>query len=103
MEKELKTIIKDLGESTTKSYIGSYKRLRNILELNDKRKPIKKLELQFILNKIDEVLNPSTRHSVIVITKKIFPYADNKEFYDPVDERIKQDKRKLQIEKNGDL
>ena len=104
MEKELKMITKDLGASTTKSYEGSYKRLRKILNLTDKRKPIKKLELKFILDKIDEVPNPSTRHSVMVLTKKIFPYNDdNKNLYDSIDDKIKKDKRDLQIEKNGGL
>jgi len=103
MEKELKLILEGLGESTAKSYKGSYARLRKILELTDKRKPIKKLELEFILDKINEVPNPSTRHSVIVIAKKIFPYGENKELYDPVDDKIKKDKRELQVEKNGGL
>ena len=72
MEKELKSVIANLGESTSKSYAGSYKRLRKILELTDKRKPIKKLNFDIILNKIKKVKNPSTRHSVFVIVKKLF-------------------------------
>ena len=104
MDKELKSLTDGLGESTIKSYEGSYKRLRKVLELTDKRKPIRKLDLKIILEKIDEIKNPSTRHSVMVITKKIFPYNDdNKELYDPIDERIKKDKRELQVAKNGSL
>jgi hypothetical protein len=103
MEKELKSILVNLGESTAKSYEGSYKRLRKILNLTDKRKPIKKMSLDNILDKIKEVENPSTRHSVFVIVKKIFDYESNKEKLDEVDKQIREDKRQLQIKKNGHL
>lgn len=103
MEKELKTILANLGESTQKSYAGSYKRLRKILELTDKRKPIKKMDLDIVLDKIKSIENPSTRHSVFVITKKIFDYENNKDKLDEVDKQIRADKRELQIKKNGDL
>ena len=34
MEKELKSIVETLGTSTSTSYTNSYKRLRNLLEMN---------------------------------------------------------------------
>ena len=103
MEKELNTIISNLGESTAKSYKGSYMRLRKLLELSDKRKPIKKMSLDNILDKIKSVENPSTRHSVFVIVKKLFDYESNKDKLDEIDKKIREDKRQLQIKKNGHL
>ena len=103
MEKELKTIISNLGESTAKSYKGSYMRLRKLLDLKDKRKPIKKISLDYILEVIEAVENPSTRHSVFVIVKKLFDYESNKEKLDELDKQIREDKRQLQIKKNGHL
>ena len=103
MEREKQSIIKDLGESTAKSYAGSYNRLRKILNLTDKRKPIRKVSLDNVLAAIADVDNPSTRHSVFVIAKKLFSYADNKEKFDAVDKNIKADKRNIQIKKNDNL
>ncbi|MHC4379233.1 MAG: hypothetical protein ACYS26_21750 [Planctomycetota bacterium] len=103
MDRELKSILTNLGESTAKSYKGSYMRLRRILDLTDRRKPIKKMSLDIILDKIKEVENPSTRHSVFVIVKKIFDYESNKDKLDEVDKQIRTDKRDLQIKKNGHL
>ena len=57
MEKEKRSLIKDLGESTAKSYAGSYMRLRKILNMTDKRKPIKKISLDVILEEIKKVDN----------------------------------------------
>ncbi len=99
MEKELKSILVNLGESTAKSYKGSYMRLRKLLDLKDKRKPIKKISLDYILEVIEAVENPSTRHSVFVIVKKLFDYESNKEKLDKVDKQIREDKRELQIKK----
>ena len=103
MERELNRILKDISESTAKSYRGSYLRLRKLLKLTDKRKPIKKMSLKDILTKIETVENPSTRHSVFVISKKIFDYEKNKELFDVVDKKIREDKRTLQVSKNGNL
>ncbi len=103
MEKELKSILVNLGESTSKSYENSYKRLRKLLNLTDKRKPIKKLNIDNVLDKIKSVENPSTRHSVFVIVKKIYDYEKNKDKIDAVDKQIREDKRELQIKKNGNL
>tara|TARA_R110002020_G_scaffold151219_6_gene328259 strand:+ start:244 stop:1158 length:915 start_codon:yes stop_codon:yes gene_type:complete len=103
MERELNRILKDMSESTAKSYRGSYLRLRKLLELKDKRKPIKKMSLKDVLTSIENVENPSTRHSVFVIAKKIFDYEKNKSDFDVVDKKIREDKRSLQVSKNGNL
>ena len=103
MEKEKQSLIKDLGESTAKSYAGSYMRLRKILNMTDKRKPIKKISLDVILEEIKKVDNPSTAYSVFVIAKKLFSYADNKEKFDELDKEIKERKRDIQVSKNKNL
>jgi len=103
MERELNNILKDMSDSTAKSYRGSYLRLRKLLELKDKRKPIKKISLADVLSAIQTVENPSTRHSVFVIAKKIYDYEKNKELFDAVDKKIREDKRTLQVSKNGNL
>ena len=103
MERELNRILKDMSDSTSKSYRGSYLRLRKLLKLTDKRKPIKKIPLADILTEIETVENPSTRHSVFVIAKKIFDYEKNKDAFDAVDKKIREDKRTLQVSKNGTL
>ena len=77
MERELNRILNNMSESTAKSYRGSYLRLRKLLKLTDRRKPIKKMSLKDILTSIENVENPSTRHSVFVIAKKIFDYEKN--------------------------
>jgi len=103
MERELNNILKDISESTAKSYRGSYLRLRKLLKLTDKRKPIKKMSLEDVLSAIQTVENPSTRHSVFVIAKKIYDYEKNKDAFDAVDKKIREDKRTLQVSKNGNL
>ena len=103
MERELNSILKDMTDSTAKSYRSSYMRLRKLMELKDKRKPIKKMSLADILKGIETIENPSTRHSVFVISKKIFDYEKNKEAFDAVDKKIREDKRSLQVSKNGVL
>mgnify|MGYP003667559585 CR=1 FL=1 len=103
MNKELKSIVNNLGESTAVSYTASYHRLRKLMELKDKRKPIHKIPLADILAKIESVENPSTRASVFLIAKKLSNYADNKTVFDDLDMRIRNDKRDLQIKKNKNL
>jgi len=103
MEREKQSLIKELGESTAKSYAGSYERLRKILELKDRRKPIKKISLDVVLEAIEKVDNPSTAYSVFVIAKKLFSYGDNKEKFDALDKNIKQRKREIQVDKNKNL
>ena len=103
MEKEKQSLIKELGESTAKSYAGSYMRLRKILNMTDKRKPIKKISLDVVLGEIKKVDNPSTAYSVFVIAKKLFSYADNKERFDELDKVIKERKRDIQVSKNKTL
>tara|TARA_R110000803_G_scaffold32664_5_gene71813 strand:+ start:4423 stop:5331 length:909 start_codon:yes stop_codon:yes gene_type:complete len=103
MERELNRILNDMSDSTAKSYRGSYLRLRKLLKLTDKRKPIKKISLADVLSAIETVENPSTRHSVFVIAKKLFEYEKNKDAFDAVDKKIREDKRTLQVSKNGNL
>ena len=103
MEKELKSIVKDLGKSTTTSYTNSYKRLRDLLNLKDKRKPIKKIPPKDVLDKISEVENPSTRHSVFIIATKIYEYKQHQDIFDEVRKKINEDKRQIQIKKNDNL
>ena len=103
MERELNRILNDMSDSTAKSYRGSYLRLRKLLKLTDKRKPIKKISLADVLTEIETVENPSTRHSVFVIAKKLFEYEKNKDAFDAVDKKIREDKRTLQVSKNGNL
>ena len=103
MEKELNMLTDKLGTSTTISYTSSYKRLRTLLGVTDKRKPIKRLSVDFIIEKIGNVENPNTAHSVFVIFKKIFPYDKHKEKMDTLDQTLRVRKRDLQIKKNGVL
>lgn len=103
MEKELKSLTENMGDSTAKSYAASYRRLRKIMELTDKRRPLKKINIGLVLDKISKIENPSTRHSVFVIVKKLYDYNANKEILDDLDQQIRKDKRELQIAKNGHL
>ena len=103
MEREKQRIIRDLGESTATSYAGSYVRLRKILDLKDKRKPITKVPIDKVLGEIEKVQNPSTAYSVFVIAKKLFPYETNKEKFDALDKILKQRKREIQVSKNKNL
>jgi len=103
MERELKRIMKDMTDSTANSYRSSYMRLRKLMNLTDRRKPIAKMPLADILKGIETIENPSTRHSVFVISKKLFDYEKNKEPFDAVDKKIREDKRSLQVSKNGVL
>ena len=103
MEKELKTITENLKPSTAKTYDNSYKRLRVLLELKDKRKPVKKLDLNNIIEKLNEVENPNTKYSMFVVVKKIFNSESNKDKIDELDKKIREEKRDHQIAKNGNL
>lgn len=103
MERELNRILNNMTDSTAKSYRSSYLRLRKLLKLTDRRKPIKKISLADVLTAIETIENPSTRHSVFVISKKIFDYEKNKDAFDAVDKKIREDKRSLQVSKNGVL
>ena len=100
MEREKQRIIANLGESTATSYAGSDMRLRKILDLKDRRKPIVKISLDKVLGAIEGVENPSTAYSVFVIAKKLFGYETNKEKFDALDKILKQRKREIQVSKN---
>jgi len=103
MERELKKITTELRPTTAKAYDSSYKRLRTILELKDKRKPIKKLSLDDIIDKLNTVENPNTKYSMFVIVKKLFTSKSSKDKINQLDQKIKDEKRQHQIKKNGVL
>lgn len=103
MEKELKTITENLKPTTAKTYENSYKRLRVVLELKDKRKPVKKLDLDNIIEKLNKVENPNTKYSMFVVVKKLFNSESNKDKIDELDKKIREEKRDHQIAKNGNL
>jgi hypothetical protein len=103
MEKELKTITENLKPSTAKTYENSYKRLRVVLELKDKRKPVKKLDIDNIIEKLNKVENPNTKYSMFVVVKKLFNSESNKDKINELDKQIRNEKRDHQIAKNGEL
>ena len=103
MERELKTITENLKPTTAKTYENSYKRLRVLLELKDKRKPVKKLDLNNIIEKLNTVENPNTKYSMFVVIKKLFNSESNKNDIDELDKQIRNEKRDHQIAKNGKL
>ena len=103
MEKELKTITENLKPTTAKTYENSYKRLRVVLELKDKRKPVKKLDLNNIIEKLNKVENPNTKYSMFVVIKKLFNSESNRNDIDELDKKIRDEKRDHQIAKNGEL
>ena len=103
MEKELKAITENLKPTTAKTYENSYKRLRVVLELKDKRKPIKKMSLNNIIEKLNGVENPNTKYSMFVVIKKLFNSESNKNDIDELDKKIRDEKRDHQIAKNGNL
>jgi len=103
MEIEIKTITESLKPTTAKTYENSYKRLRVVLELKDKRKPVKKLNLNNIIEKLNGVENPNTKYSMFVVIKKLFNSESNKNDIDELDKKIRDEKRNHQIAKNGNL
>mgnify|MGYP003634387522 FL=1 len=103
MEKELKTITENLKPTTAKTYENSYKRLRVVLELKDKRKPVKRLDLNYIIEKLNTVENPNTKYSMFVVIKKLFNSESNRNDIDELDKKIREEKRDHQIAKNGNL
>jgi len=103
MNKELKIITTDVGESTAKTYTNSYKRLRKLLNMTDKRKPINKLPLNEVLDVINSVENASSRHAVYIIATKVYNFVDNKDAFETVRQGINKDKREHQKTKNHKL
>ena len=103
MEKELKTITENLKPTTAKTYENSYKRLRVVLELKDKRKPVKRLDLNNIREKLNTVENPNTKFTMFVVIKKLFNSESNRNDIDELDKKIREEKRDHQIAKNGNL
>ena len=103
MEKELKSITKELKESTAKTYENSYKRLRVVLDIKDKRRPIKNMSLDKIVEQLEGVENPNTKYSMFVVVKKLFTSDSDKDKINELDQKIRGEKRDHQIKKNGTL
>ena len=103
MNKELKLITNGLGESTAKTYTHSYNRLRKLLSIKDKRRPIKKIPLTHILNTIDLIPNPSSKFAVYIIATKIYNVIENKDEMDQFRQKINNEKREYQKSNNQKL
>ena len=100
MNTEIKSLTNNLSQSTMTTYLNSYKLLRKLLNMTDKRKPIKKMPVTDVINAVETITNPSSRHLAFVVVWKIFPYDSNKELFDKVKEKINKDKRETQVNKN---
>ena len=103
MNTEIKSLTNNLSQSTMTTYLNSYKLLRKLLNMTDKRKPIKKMPVTDVINAVETITNPSSRHLAFVVVWKIFPYDSNKELFDKVKEKINKDKRETQVNKNKTL
>ena len=100
MNTEIKSLTNNLSQSTMTTYLNSYKLLRKLLNMTDKRKPIKKMPVTDVINAVETITNPSSRHLAFVVVWKIFSYDSNKELFDKVKEKINKDKRETQVNKN---
>ena len=102
MEKELELLLKDLKPTTAKTYENSYIRLRNVLDLGQK-KQISKMKLDGILKRLNDIENPSSRANMLVVLRKLFTDDASQEKINLQYKQVNQEKRELQIKKNGEL
>ena len=102
METELEIVVKGLKTSTAKTYENSYVRLRNLLDLPQK-KQIGKLSLPGILKRVPDVPNPRSRANMLVVLRKIFNDEKSQEKINALYKIINEQKRQVQIEKNKEL
>lgn len=100
MERERKMLMLNVKPATGKIYETSYLRLRALLELRDKRRPVKKVPLELVIDKLNTMENANTKYSLFVIVKKIFYSEKTKETIDALDLKIRDEKRTLQVKKN---
>jgi len=104
MNKELKLITSDVKENTSVTYTNNYKRMREALGVNDKRKSVKSVGLDKIEELLlDEELNANARAGMLTVVKKLFSTENDKERVDELDMKIREHKREHQVIKNGEL
>ena len=103
MDAELKKILLDLKPHTAKMYSNSYMKVRVLMELKDKRKPLKKIPLADILAALDKVPNPNTRNSYFIVVKRLFMSEKHKDMLDEKDKEIRVAKQNHKKEKFGIL
>jgi ribosomal protein L30/L7E len=102
MNKELKTIVTGVKQNTATTYKNAYKRLRDSLGITDNtRKTVR----SFGIDKIEPILlshdtNSNARAGMLTVIKKLF---DDKERLASIDDKIRKQKRELQITKNSKL
>ena len=104
MNKEIKLITADVKENTSVTYTNNYKRMREALGVNDKRKSVKSVGLDKIEELLlDDDLNANARAGMLTVVKKLFSTENDKERVDEIDQKIRQHKRDHQVIKNGEL
>jgi len=111
MEKELKKITLDLSPHTSKVYANSYRQLRVILNLKDKRKFVKNKPVEDVVETLDNYIvprtqkkiNPNTKYSYFVVVKKIYMNEKNKEFLMKKEKEYRDEVLEYKKESNGDL
>lgn len=102
METELNKLVKDLKPSTATTYTNSYIRLRNHLGISPK-KQVSTLKLKSILEKVNQIENPSSRANILVVLRKIFTDDSHQQIINEQYKLINQQKREVQIHKNNGL
>jgi hypothetical protein len=111
MEKELKRITLELSPHTSKVYTNSYKQIRVILNLKDKRKFIKNKPVEEVVETLDNYIvprtqkkiNPNTKYSYFVVVKKIYMNEKNKDFLMQKEKEYRDDVLEYKKQSNGEL
>jgi len=101
MEAEAKKIVFNVKPHSAKVYLNSYMKVRVLMELKDKRKPLHKKPLDEILKVLDTVPNPNTRNAYLNVVKKIFMSEKNKKVLDEKDKEIRVLRQNHKKEKFG--
>jgi len=101
MEAEAKKVVFNVKPHTAKVYLNSYMRVRVLMEMKDKRKPLHKKPLADILAALDTVPNPNTRNAYLNVVKKIFMSEKHKEVLDAKDKEIRELRQLHKKEKFG--
>ena len=111
MEKELKKITLDLSPHTSKIYANSYKQIRVILNIKDKRKFIKNKPVEDVVETLDNYIvprtqkkiNPNTKYSYFVVVKKIYMNEKNKDFLMEKEKQYRDEVQEYKKQQNGEL
>ena len=111
MEKELKKITLDLSPHTSKIYSNSYKQIRVILNLKDKRKFMKNKPVEDVLETLDNYIvprtqkkiNPNTKYSYFVVVKKIYMNEKNKDLLMEKEKQYRDEVLEYKKQQNGEL